>query len=389
MLLSWLSLATLWACTSPTQPKDTVEMDAQTEVDADVDKDGGTPAARVERVDLGVHATGEDGKTPEISFDLPQDVTAVVIHAEGDSSFHFIVAGLTRDQGFALVPKGWLAQTSSPKACVGPCANRLVAQRGYAAFLFPNTPLVEMRPGAHQLRIFAFDDENAPAQTKIQVSLDLVRPAPKDVILKLPINLCFTGAQGWTAKNSSEVPRLEAGLARARELFGQAGIELAPVRRFDVDKQGQYIATQAGADSDLAKLFQSGAGLPNGVNVFFTDKVIAAGAPPGANVALGVAGGIPGPPNEVGHIRGGVALSLHIPTGQSDLLGIALAHEVCHYLGLFHSSEPGANGAHDTLPDTDDDDTSNLLYWSLSEQSVKLSHEQRQVLRRSPWLVAP
>ncbi|HAN30981.1 MAG TPA: hypothetical protein DCQ06_05235 [Myxococcales bacterium] len=384
----WL-IVLLCACSAPSasDPIDQADQQALSDV-AGADSQGPAPL-RVQRIKLGEHSTDATGKSPKVVFDLPADVTAIVVHVDGPDEFHYTLAALTRDAGFAMIPQAWLDQTSLPDACVGPCQNRIVAQRGYAAFLFPNTPLIELRPGLHQIRVYAFDDARKPVATQVEIGVDFVRSTEVSTTLKLPMNLCFTGAKGWNAVNSVDQQRLQQAIDFAQTILSAANIEFGPIRRFDVDPQGQYIATQKPVDSDLAKLFESGAGLPKAINVFFTDRIIAAGAPPGANVALGVAGGIPGPPNEVGHIRAGVALSLHIPQGQPDLLGVTLVHEVSHYLGLFHSSEPGPNGAHDTLVDTAEDDPKNLMYWSLSEQSLQLSHEQIQVLRRSPWLVAP
>lgn len=355
------------------------------------DPDGGTTGPRLTHLPLGTHATGEDGLSGPIAFDLPAGVTAMVLRVEGDSAYSYTLAGLERDAGFALVPKAWLSLSPSPQSCVSPCANRIVAQPGAAAFLFPNTPLVDLRPGPHRVRVYAFDADKAPVKTEVNVAVDLVRPAPPPVAWQLPVNLCLTGAMGWTAANVLQQPRAQQALATARSLLAQAGITIAPLRVFDVAESGSYIATQHGPSSDLAKLFKSGAGLPNGVNVFLTERVIAVGGLPGANVVLGLSGGIPGVPNAVGHMRGGVAVSLALPAGKPDVLGQALAHEIGHFLGLFHTSEAkgsGGQGAHDTLPDTPHDDPTNLMYWSVTPQAKTLSHEQVQVLRRSPWLVA-
>ncbi|MCO4760883.1 MAG: hypothetical protein KC502_05225 [Myxococcales bacterium] len=354
-------------------------------------QDSERSTARLQHVELGTFDSSAAGLTDPIAFDLPVGVTAMVIRVEGDPAGHYIIAALERDAGFSLIPKAWLAQTPLPDACVGPCANRIAAQPGAAAFLFPNTPLVDLRPGKHSLKIFAFDAARKPMKTSVSVSLDWVRPKDPPNGWRLPINICFTSAMGWTKATGPQQPRLTAALATAKKLFGQAGITLAPIRWFDVSKSGQYIATRTGPTSDLMKLFKSGAGLPIGVNVFLTERIIKKGALPGANVALGLAGGVPGVPNSVGHARDGVVLSLHIPTGQEDVLGYTLAHELGHYLGLFHSSEAkGASGggAHDTLPDTAEHDQHNLMYWSVTSSATQLSHEQRQVLRRSPWLIA-
>ena len=63
-----------------------------------------------------------------------------------------------------------------------------------------------------------------------------------------------------------------------------------------------------------------------------------------------------------------------------------MAHEVGHYLGLFHTSELfGAQ--HDALDDTPRDDTQNLMHFSTSGD--QLSHHQAVVAANNPWVRSP
>jgi hypothetical protein len=124
--------------------------------------------------------------------------------------------------------------------------------------------------------------------------------------------------------------------------------------------------------------------------------------------ALGVAGGIPGPVGIHGTQHSGVVAAFDpavVGTGTTgaNVVGHVLAHEISHYVGLFHSTEqsrpcgPGETpsdgcapfGAGDTLADTTRGDMRNLMYWSIvsSGTNDQLSAGQAFVLRLSALAV--
>ena len=69
------------------------------------------------------------------------------------------------EHGISLVPKSWLAISGSPMRCQDLCVNRIVAQSGVASFLFPNTPLVTVKPGRYRLRLYAFERGAGPGSS--------------------------------------------------------------------------------------------------------------------------------------------------------------------------------------------------------------------------------
>ena len=92
----------------------------------------------------------------------------------------------------------------------------------------------------------------------------------------------------------------------------------------------------------------------------------------------------------MGTARGGIAVALHLDAGQEDTLGQTIAHELAHYLGLFHTVEvanAAGNVLKDNLNDTDNS-TNNLLHWAVSTGSSELTPDQRFVLLGNPWLYA-
>jgi hypothetical protein len=138
-----------------------------------------------------------------------------------------------------------------------------------------------------------------------------------------------------------------------------------------------------------------------GINIFFPDQIQS--NDPGF-VLYGASRGIPGPYNFPGLPHGGITLSyLTIP---DDQIGEVMAHEVGHYLGLFHTTErPGT--LFDSLSDTPECPPSrdvsgekwvtapecigygadNLMFWEASEQAQRtVSAQQRFVLHQNPMI---
>ena len=61
-----------------------------------------------------------------------------------------------------------------------------------------------------------------------------------------------------------------------------------------------------------------------------------------------------------------------------------IAHEIGHFLGLFHTSEQSFTGIHDPLPDTPDNDASYLMF--NTGEGNTLSEWQGIVMRSNPWV---
>jgi hypothetical protein len=65
------------------------------------------------------------------------------------------------------------------------------------------------------------------------------------------------------------------------------------------------------------------------------------------------------------------------------LMAVTCAHEIGHYLGLYHTSEASGQ-ASDPIPDTDDDDVDNIMYPSGGTNRRIFSQDQGRIMRRHP-----
>jgi hypothetical protein len=228
----------------------------------------------------------------------------------------------------------------------------------------------------------------------------------------LDLNVFYVGALDWTPTGARGPALLADALDVVDEIFAQADISIGAVRQIAVPgelptrgvafpegdaAQGfAVLAVRFGVYVELPALFRLSAGAANSaVNLFFLRDIAprSADGEPEAE-----AGGIPGPLGMQGTPGSGVAIATDMMAGDPERLGRTLAHEIAHYLGLFHTSEADGSvyDAFDDTPecradrDADGDGLSvadcegagadNLMFWARTS-GTKLSAAQQRMLR--------
>jgi hypothetical protein len=244
--------------------------------------------------------------------------------------------------------------------------------------------------------------------------LRVTRLARKHSGDRLDLNVFYVGALDWHPQGTRGPELLADALDVVDEIFGQAEIAIGDVRQIDVPGElpergttftdgGEWqgfavLHVRYGVYAELPGLFRLSAGAnDSAINLFFVRDIdpLSGDAEPEAE-----AGGIPGPLGMHGTGASGIAIATDMMDGDAQRLGRTLAHEIAHYLGLFHTSE--ADGSvYDALADTpecrgdrdaagdglDADDcqdagADNLMFWARTT-GTQLTADQRAVLKRA------
>jgi|GEM_PF-678507 len=363
---------------------------------------GYTPvtATTITDLPLGTTRLSAGALTAEYAFAVPNDavsVTFVALQTTGavPLPITFVdVESPTREALFSLANIGSWVDT--PIRWI-PSQTEEVA-----TMLVPNTTTdrVTFRGGRHSVSIAIyprFDGDTAAEEVELVARIKRA-PAARITSGTIDLNI-FCATTGITAANAPASSRLSQALDAFEAIYSARGIALGTVRYFDVAGTSfRVIDSTDGPTSELSQLFALSDGRSEqAVDIFLVDSID--GTRDGFTT-LGVAGGIPGPPGTHGTGHSGVVVTFPAAgIGPPENVGEVLAHELGHYLGLFHNSEsirpcaagtgPTAGapcapfGGGDVIADTTPGDMRNLMYWAASTGTVSLSAGQGYVLLRS------
>jgi hypothetical protein len=334
-------------------------------------------------------------KKDSASLDLrvPAETRSLLVTVEGKLGGAYVVSSWKDDDDKELI--NFFADQFCRK-----CANRTMINEAAVTAYLGNHPDVRYAAGEHRLRVsgvqYTFDPSNREEPLKytqtpaggfvlISAVANVMPKAPTRAVVDL--NFHFTTAAGWSAALGSTNADLNAALARMRALYAQAGIEIGTIRYRDVSSEFDAIERTGGPDSENFGLRASGRET-TGINVYFTSLFLDDN--PMSNFkTLGISGGIPGPVRN-GTPQDGVVIAVDATRNPANgpidakLLGSVMAHEIGHYLGLFHTRELTV-AATDQLSDTDDNDMANLMY-PVAAMQENISDDQGVVMRQNPIL---
>ncbi len=219
----------------------------------------------------------------------------------------------------------------------------------------------------------------------------------------LPLELFYVGVPGWTPADDVPPPEVEAALVELTRLFSGVGLTPRVIGQHVIP--GALAARLAvldeepdGNSPEREELFALSAGLRSAALPVFFVRAMDRGA-------LGASGGIPGPQGVMATGGSGVVVAASVIGEERLSLGRVLAHEIGHFLGLFHTSELDGSGEESLADtpicepsrDTDADGvlspdecagfgTENLMFWSARGGGNALSNDQGSILRASVLL---
>lgn len=315
----------------------------------------------LEYVELKGLETSVIGLSKQLQFTIDSDTVSFMITVLGEPGVLYQLAEMTDSSGDQLV-----VSSSDPSFCVA-CKNRVAGAEGVAAFLFPNTPNVVLAAGTYTFRVSSIKivgEGGVPASGKFDLAIYFYRKNPRPPVGRIDLNFHFTGAGGITAANAQTNQTFLDALAEFKTIYEQVGISVGEVRVRDVGDTYKNVESIIGADNDFSNLVATSAGNPRGVNIFLVSSISDTSQAGGFGVILGVSGGIPGPTMDSGTRRSGVVVVVDKTWGYNGQYGAVMAHETGHFLGLFHSSESPQLKIHDPIPDTKDNDYTNLMFYA-------------------------
>lgn len=315
-----------------------------------------------------------------LSFDLPAGGPAFTLVLE---DFDDVVPVVTR----LTAPDGRLFIGNAPDAGPADLA-RCASGVGSATVLVPGSDLDEARPlpGRWTVEVTTFDPMGYPLTlTPVAAHVERVAAVLKrperggvvDVTIQMAPEVGYSVADGGGTWVKALLTRFEA-LTRAK-----AGVSVGDVRLVSLPPDaGVTLSTLADNQALWAKYAQ-GAVASRPINVMVVKDLTFAG---------GVSGGTPGAPGVYGRPGSGITLA---PLGSGpQATGTLMAHEVLHWLGLFHTSDEFFGG--DLVSDTPEcadptgggcPDARNLMFpYFPTGDPLTLTAGQQKVLEGSPWV---
>jgi hypothetical protein len=307
------------------------------------------------------------GLSSTIPVLVPDDALSMLVLLEGDSSAFYALTRMVDPEGTELIPEGWTSTANGP-VCLA-CVNRIAASRQTHAALIPNAPSVDMVGGQWSFQFMAFSDSDfTPLEAGASVSVVVKRgeTLPDTGALQLQV-LIPTALQNLPPDDRGN--SLSVMTSQLASVFAQVGITMEAPHQTIVDWPAAWLLDDL--QSNTHTLPET---LEWGVPVLLVDELTV-----GANPLAGfspVPGGRP--------FAAGLGVTIVVPEapGELDDLGTAMAHELGHYLGLWHTREAGGQGVLDPLPDTPAVSDDNLMTVDLLGSI--LTDGQGQVMRGHP-----
>lgn len=359
------------------------------------DKDGVSDDAGLETEDLGSHTTDTGGLTGDIPLNVPDDASSVMVHC---GSYGYDTLGTAWE---IRAPDDSRYYTNENHEAYAPTKMRVGNLDDHLPVLFPVSPDHDLSAGTWQINAWIASG-GAPRTVSCEA---VYRVDEVGSSASVDLRLVFVGLDSMEldAARGPDDADLQAALSHAGSLWGEAGLSIGEVEYLDfsgnVDKYSVVDITDTDL-SELGELVKQDSDAGRALTVFLVQEISGSG---GATI-LGLAAGPPGAATIGGTSKSGMVVTMADLRADPSSVGLILAHEGAHFLGLFHTSEK-AGDRHDPLSDTPECSSSantdgngyvdrnecagkgadNVMFWAPAvDVSTRMSSDQGWVLRRNP-----
>ena len=347
------------------------------------EKDAGdTGSADLVYENIGTFGTTDtDNITDEFEFTVRDDATAVVVYCGNYGDQLLGALSTLTDPGGATFFDHWNAPSGTPF--------RGTTHDDMVPFMIPNSPDADLSGGTWGASVWVesgFSNLNCKMVSRVgsigsEVVLDVVFVGVDDYGLSQATAGSDTN---WQAVEAEVVRQLQTAGLTASFQYSDFGGSVDTYRA--IDGYGEF--------NDLLRT-GNGDGLQV-VTLFIVESI----ALEQGTTTLGKSGGPPGAATIAGTSKSGVvAVGADVGTDPT-LTAKIIAHELGHYLGLWHTTERDGS-SHDPLSDTPQctDDggdgvmnssdcggkgAENTMFWTANENTVSFSDDQGWVMERNP-----